>query len=244
MAKLFLRYEGTVLNEITLAKAVVTIGRLPDNLIGIENLAVSSHHARILWRDDQYFLEDNNSLNGTYINNRRVNRSPLKDGDVILVGRHTLVFKDDLERARPRVRMPAPPVLTGMDETMVLASKKPAEEMREPGMATAPIAAPEPVGPPGVLTVLVGKTDKKEYVMSEKLTIIGGSKIADIRIKGWFVPDVLAIINRRGNKYFVSPQKKDAGTRLNDDFINGQKELKDGDVIHLKGLKLIFGLRE
>ena len=242
MAKLFLRYEGTVLKELTLARGVVTIGRLPDNVIPIENLAVSSHHARILWREDQYFLEDNNSLNGTYINNRRINKSPLKDGDVILVGRHTLVFKDDPERTRPRVRMPAPPILSAMDETVVLANKKAGEP--QTGPATAPIPLPEPLGPPGVLTVLTGKTDQKEYVLTEKLTIIGGSKIANVRIKGWFVPDVLAIITRRGNKYFVSPQKKDAGTKLNDEFISGPHELKDGDVIHVRGMKLIFGFRE
>lgn len=242
MAKLFLRYEGTVLKELTLARGVVTIGRLPDNVIPIENLAVSSHHARILWRDDQYFLEDNNSLNGTYINNRRINKSPLKDGDVILVGRHTLVFKDDPEKARSRVRVPAPPVLSSMDETVVLASRKAGETPSQP--ATTPIPSPEPEGPPGVLTVLTGKTDQKEYVLTDKLTIVGGSKISNIRIKGWFVPDVLAIITRRGNKYFVSPQKKDAGTKLNDEFISGQQELKDGDVIQVRGMKLIFGFRE
>ena len=81
-------------------------------------------------------------------------------------------------------------------------------------------------------------------MLTEKLTIIGGSKIANVRIKGWFVPDVLAIITRRGNKYFVSPQKKDAGTKLNDEFISGPHELKDGDVIHVRGMKLIFGFRE
>ena len=48
MAKLYLKFEqnGQVLKEIFLSQAATTIGRLPDNSVQIDNLAVSGHHAR------------------------------------------------------------------------------------------------------------------------------------------------------------------------------------------------------
>ncbi len=49
MAKLYLKFEqnGQVLKEVYLSQAATTIGRLPDNSVQIDNLAVSGHHARI-----------------------------------------------------------------------------------------------------------------------------------------------------------------------------------------------------
>ena len=95
MAKLYLKFEQAVLKEFTLSEGVVTIGRLPDNLIQVDNLAVSGHHAKIYWEADHFTLEDNNSLNGTFVNNRRISKTVLKDGDEVLIGKHTVLFKDE-----------------------------------------------------------------------------------------------------------------------------------------------------
>ena len=100
MAKLYLKFEQAVLKEFELAEGVVTIGRLPDNRIQVDNLAVSGHHAKIYWETDHYTLEDNNSLNGTFVNNRRVSKTVLKDGDEVLIGKHTVLFKDEGTRTQ------------------------------------------------------------------------------------------------------------------------------------------------
>src|SRR5437899_10032973 len=100
MAKLFLKFEQAVLKEIPLSQGVTTIGRLPDNVIQVDNLAVSRHHAKICWDNEKYVIEDNNSLNGTYVNNARVNRRALKDGDNVLIGKHILSFKEDWREDR------------------------------------------------------------------------------------------------------------------------------------------------
>ena len=81
MAKLYLKFEQAVLKEVTVTQGgMVTIGRLPDNMIQVDNLAVSGHHTKIYWEDDHYVVEDNNSLNGTFVNNQRVSKVTLKDG--------------------------------------------------------------------------------------------------------------------------------------------------------------------
>ncbi len=63
-----------------------TIGRAPDNDLPLQDPSVSSHHARIDFHNGQYFLSDLQSSNGTYVNNNRVDQSPLNDKDLIALG--------------------------------------------------------------------------------------------------------------------------------------------------------------
>src|ERR1043165_5714934 len=113
MAKLYLKFEAAVLKEVTLSQGVITIGRLPDNLVQIDNPAVSGHHARIYWDTDHYVVEDNNSTNGTYINNHRVSKATVSSGDLVLIGKHGIEFKDEWHEDAPEktvVNAPAPPM--------------------------------------------------------------------------------------------------------------------------------------
>src|SRR5580693_8024455 len=91
-AKLSLKFYDNVLREVALTGGVVTIGRQPDNLLRIDNPIVSGHHARIFWENNHYVLEDNESFNGTYLNNRSVSKAVLSDGDVIVIGKHRIEF--------------------------------------------------------------------------------------------------------------------------------------------------------
>src|SRR5687767_13046320 len=92
MAKLTLKFDERVLNEYGLEQAEVTIGRLPGNTIVIDNPAVSGHHARIVRDEARYIVEDLRSKNGTYVNQQHIIRHVLEDRDVVLVGKHKLVF--------------------------------------------------------------------------------------------------------------------------------------------------------
>lgn len=93
MPKLILQYEGRVLKEFPVGQ-VVTIGRLPGNSIVIDNPAVSSKHARIARDGDSYVIEDAESTNGTFVNELRVTKHTLNYGDLVLVGKHHLVFEE------------------------------------------------------------------------------------------------------------------------------------------------------
>jgi len=70
----------------------LAIGRLPDNDIVIENDAVSGHHARVFSRDNEFYIEDLNSTNGTFVHKKRITSHRLKDEDIITIGKHELVF--------------------------------------------------------------------------------------------------------------------------------------------------------
>src|ERR1700674_2226957 len=93
MAKLALKFQERALREVALSVGVVTIGRQPDNLLHIDNPAVSGHHAKVYWEGDHYVLEDTESFNGTYVNNHRISKVVLKDGDQVLIGKHTIEFR-------------------------------------------------------------------------------------------------------------------------------------------------------
>ena len=122
----------------------MTIGRLPDNLIQVDNLAVSGHHAKIYWETDHYTLEDNNSLNGTFVNNRRISKTVLKDGDEVLIGKHTVLFKDDRHEEHGHGAEKAMPMVPTLEATVVLDTRKAKEMMAQPGPDSAARRAAEP----------------------------------------------------------------------------------------------------
>ena len=90
MIKVMLKFKDRVLKEITSVDQAITIGRELDNVIRIDNPAVSKHHARIIKEQDQFFIEDLNSTNGTYINEKPIRRLALRDDDEVIIGKHTL----------------------------------------------------------------------------------------------------------------------------------------------------------
>lgn len=71
-----------------LKSGVTTIGRSSDNVIALfEDKEISRHHAIIVKEEDDYFVQDQNSLNGTFVNNTLVAGTHyLKEGDTVLVG--------------------------------------------------------------------------------------------------------------------------------------------------------------
>ena len=94
MAKLLLKFEDRILKEISLSVGTVTIGREPENVLRIDNPAVSGHHANIYSEGNHYVLEDSKSFNGTYVNEQRISKIVLKDGDKAVIGKHTIEFQD------------------------------------------------------------------------------------------------------------------------------------------------------
>jgi FHA domain len=71
----------------------VTIGRSPDSDIFLDDVTVSRHHAIVLRSSNGQLLRDLGSLNGTYVNRRRIEaEEPLVDGDELQVGKFRLTF--------------------------------------------------------------------------------------------------------------------------------------------------------
>lgn len=84
--------------KIPLDADLLTIGRNPDSHLFLDDVTVSRHHARIIRDAAGFLIEDLNSLNGTYVNRRRVERHHLGDGDELQIGKFKLSFLEPLER--------------------------------------------------------------------------------------------------------------------------------------------------
>jgi hypothetical protein len=70
----------------------LTVGRRPDSDIFLDDVTVSRDHAILVRRSGDYYLDDCGSLNGTYVNRRRIESHKLTDGDELQVGKYKLAF--------------------------------------------------------------------------------------------------------------------------------------------------------
>jgi hypothetical protein len=93
----------------------------------------------------------------------------------------------------------------------------------------------------GTLTVIAGSTNRPYYVLSSKLSVIGKSELASIRLRRWFAPRIAASIHQRENGYFLVATGKNSKVRVNNTVVvDGQQELKAGDEIKVAGITATF----
>jgi pSer/pThr/pTyr-binding forkhead associated (FHA) protein len=95
MAKFTVFFNGECINTYEMEEPVISIGRLPENAISIANMGVSRRHTKIEEdADRRYIISDLNSLNGTYVNGKRIKKANLNNGDKIAIGKYTILYED------------------------------------------------------------------------------------------------------------------------------------------------------
>jgi pSer/pThr/pTyr-binding forkhead associated (FHA) protein len=94
--------NGTVVSEIAISEGDFTIGRNSGNSLQLEDSVVSGEHAVLTLKPSQYVPEwleisirDQNSTNGTYVNNAAVKEQDLRHGDMIRIGTYEFKVFDD-----------------------------------------------------------------------------------------------------------------------------------------------------
>ena len=70
----------------------ITIGRSPDCEIFLDDVTVSRKHAVITKNGDDFRIEDEGSLNGTFVNRKRVEAAELENGDELQIGKYRLTY--------------------------------------------------------------------------------------------------------------------------------------------------------
>ncbi len=235
MAKLILSFDGKLLKEYELDKELLTIGRRPGNDILIDNLAVSGTHAKILTILNDSFIEDLDSTNGTLINGERITKHALRNGEKVIIGKHTLEYINEAEEAgegefektmiiRPDAN--AQPVSTETSKKLEKSIGKIAADLASAGAAGAS-------GPgEAYLELMSGANSGKRMKITKILTTLGKPGIQ------------VAAITRRPLGFFLIVV--DAGSYekrplVNDQEVSSQAQsLKDGDVIEVAGVKMGF----
>jgi len=216
---------------------VVTIGRLPDNTIVIDSSAASGHHACAALEGHDFVLEDLASTNGTFVNDTRVSRHTLRNGDVIRIGDHTLEFDakhggdvDARQAAERIVSNPGDTVFLDADKHQALLAM-----LQEAGADGQALDSNKV----GVLRVLKGPADRPEYHLQAHTSFIGKADTSLVRLKGWFTPRIAIVITRSDQGYTATRMRSTA--KINGEPLTGHCDLKEGDVLRVGGLTLEFG---
>ena len=230
MAQLTLQFKDLALKEFELTGQSMTMGREPDNDIVVENLLVSGYHARIDPAGREYILTDLQSKNGTFVNGERVTSTKLKDGDQILVGKHTIVFILSPEEIQEDQKLTEP---TMFIEVAQGASEAEAQDPTPSGLDSTAVSAERRA----VLSFLSGGGD--EYEIKKKLVKLGKGEEADVHIGGLFTPKVAATISRRPTGYHLTPTGR-VKVKVNDDQVGHSHRLREFDTIEIGPAKLQF----
>jgi len=103
LARIIVAHSGERVEERPLRLGRLIIGRTPENDLQIDSKFISRHHCQITTTAEGSVLEDLNSTNGVYLKSKRVRKHHLNDGDVIVLGKHEIMYLDE-RSVRARVQ--------------------------------------------------------------------------------------------------------------------------------------------
>jgi len=221
-------FNGVLKEQVALKKELTTIGRSQDNDIQIDNPGVSAHHARIAQEGELYFIEDNNSTNGTNVNGEPVSRRQLEYGDMISIFKHTLKFSPlalQAETGKPMSYDTNAVDGTGTVDIDISHLDKLLEQQNRVNGAYLRIHNKE------------GRQRKRP--LTEPTFTIGKDPLSDLVIRGWFVPRSVACIDRRVDGYYLVPGKR-GQVRVNGNRVRNEVKLKHGDNLSSRRIAIQF----
>ena len=218
MAKLTIKFNDVVIDQIVLKQGDMNIGRRPGNDIVLDNMAVSGAHASIFTIGEDSFVQDLNSTNGTLVNNKRITKHHLADGDVVTIGNHSLTYiNEKAVKATP-----------DLAKTVILSAPK----QEDLAAAAKSAAKASDVPKQASIFILSGTNNGKRIDIVQPITNLGrGGKRA-------------GAISRNGHRYILSPGDEGEKLLLNGVKIgkNGE-DLKNGDIIEIGDARMQFYLK-
>ena len=240
MPILTLKFKENTIAQFTLEEGKsLTIGRKESNDVPIENLAVSGHHAKVDAVGEGFLLTDLQSKNGSFVNNELVQSHWLKHGDIITIGKHTLVFAYTDDEQHPDAEGP------GMEKTMVMDTDRYRDmldqAMKAPGDAPAAQAPKKEKEQVGMLSYLAGGEGDVE--LTKKLTKIGKDDSCDIIVGGLTMGKLAATISKRPQGYSLSFVGGMAKPKVNGETVKESVMLNDFDEIEIGSVKMQFVLK-
>lgn len=236
MPRLILTFNKQVIKEYPFLKESITIGRNEDNGVVIDNLAVSSYHAKIDKVGPDYILTDLQSTNGTFVNDKRVVSHKLSHGDNITVGKHVILFVV-ADKAREAEALPPK---GDLDRTMMLDTARQKELLAKQQEVSEVPKEPQKIG---VVSFIDG-SDLGEVELTKKLTRIGKAKTSEIRLSGMFMGSTAATISKRPTGYSISFTGGMTKLKVNGEVVKESVALKDFDTIELGSYRFQFYQKE
>lgn len=210
----------------------VRIGRSPDCEVRLDSRTVSRFHAVVDRDEEGLLVRDLQSLNGVVIGGARRATHRLRDGDQLVIGAFRLAVARRDGPRRPRSAAPAPSGAPESDpaaETLMgeAPDEPPGRRRRGPQREAAPAA-------------LVGAAGSRHVLEGDAFTI-GGGDSADLRLGGWWVPRLCAVVVRRDGRYSLHALSGwPFAPRVNGDPVRERRALAHDDEVSVAGFKLKF----
>jgi ribosome-associated protein YbcJ (S4-like RNA binding protein) len=231
MAKIIIKLNNEVVDHVDLRQGDMKIGRKPGCEIVLDNLAVSGEHANVFTIGDDSFIQDLGSTNGTFINNKRLAKHHLRNGDTVVIGQHSLLYLQEASR----------PVERSNDEfakTVVISPMTPTTTpITKPTTTPAPAAVKDATPAAGeqsaaALFVLDGRSSGRRIDITKSITNLGKTG----RPAG--------VITRAPDGYALRTAGDDETPKVNGRTVSetGVK-LRNGDIIEVAGTRLQFYLK-
>jgi len=230
--------DKTLVNHQMSKGDTVLIGRNRINDIVIDNLAVSSQHAKIESSGSGYLYVDLKSENGSFVRDQLIKSYWLNDGDEVMIGKHLLKFSD------PKIAEKIEKRSSLVNKTMQMDTKQFRDLMRknkqkadDDNLPTSNKNAKQS-GPSGVLSFL--SEEREDLKLNKKAVRIGKDPNSDILIKSFTVGKTAAVINKLPDGWYISPVGGISKPRLNKKIIKQAVKLSDLDIISVGPAKLQF----
>ncbi len=225
-----------VIKQFTISEGSrLVIGRSKDADVVIDNTAISREHTSIELRDGVFYLSDLKSLNGTFVNGKKIDAAdvPIATTDSINVGKFQLVAAgEDASAVGPSLSSSDPSFDMDMDDATVFVSSSKAKAAMDRSVKDKP---------QNMLKVFEGSASLTELSLDGKTSIkIGKDPSCDMVISGFWVGSAQCYIIQKDKKYILIPQKCWAKTILNGTQIKNEHVLRKGDIIQIKQTKMKF----
>jgi pSer/pThr/pTyr-binding forkhead associated (FHA) protein len=240
MGELVFRFKDKVLGRHQIQHGkTMSIGRDKSNDIVIDNLAVSTFHAKIESLGSRFALVDLKSKNGTFVNKKLVSSHWLKDGDIIHIGKHSITFlaPDDGSGAEDAL----PESLHTMKiETSQYRSLMILNRQAKTSEASKPVLKKQKK-PVGVLSDLSG--NRAEILLGKKLVKIGKDPKSDVRIKGFAIAGLAATITELADGWYLRHVGGLFKPKVNKQPVTRSVKLNSLDTIEIGATKFQFIVR-
>lgn len=216
MSKLTLSFKGKVLKIFPVLKGSMTLGSDPSCTVHIDSLALQPQHAQIDTVENDSVIRDLGSDTGTFIGTVKLeSMHPLKDGDIIRVGKHTLTYS--------------------YSENITNETE---EEAVEESLTAAPAAEKAPPiqmeakeKTQGWLQIMTGSNLGKTMSLNKAMTNLGKPGIST------------AVITKRQDGHFISQLEGNHPLLINNEELGSSSHsLIDGDTIQIGNIKMQFYL--
>ncbi|MBU1627240.1 FHA domain-containing protein [bacterium] len=241
MSEISIKFKDKILDTIPLNKPTITIGRSPNNDIKIDNPAVSQIHAQVTFINDQYIVEDTKSLNGTFVNGKKISKYVLKNGDQIKIGKHVLeisIQNDDFNAVEisPNDVFEQIPINAG--GTVILDTKHQRELLQKNLSGSSGIFSKRVR-----IRVLEGIKTNKDYFITSDTIRIGSGKKCLVKLQGFLITGNQAVITKAYSGYIIKHTGGWRHTRVNGRIIT-EVPLGNNDIIQVGKNKLQFILEQ